>query len=433
MALRYGNIEITKSDIRETITYILDKQIKKKCFIISTKEKISTYDVLKNSTSLTNSLYNDLKNKRYTPSIAREHSAIVHKKLRTFTKYNFVDTVFLHLLTKKFNSHMETRWPPNLFSYIKRRSHFDAAKKCVQYIKEHTDPLFFFEADIQRFYESIPTKKSSSLWSHLIEVFELSSEQNTYFISIIKKLICPLLQTQDGGVYQNIKGIPTGSPLSQFIANLYLYKMDYAVLMRFPNAFYARYCDDILFISPNSQEAEGFIEFIKKEYYRLELKLHPTKSGKGYLAPQNELSHQLPGIDVKNAINYLGYRIYHDGHIGLHSTFLSTLLKDVNRYIKQQHKTLKGLPFPQRHQELCKNINRYIDIHSDTCHPILKTFFTTLNDRKTFKYLDHHIAKRFAEITSNINGIKAFRQMPPKDIRHKHGLISLLNLKNRKM
>ena len=54
----------------------------------------------------------------------------------------------------------------------------------------------------------------------------------------------------EGQLFTQYRGVPTGQPISCVLFNLYLSGLD-AQLDRIPGAFYARYCDDIVFAHPD--------------------------------------------------------------------------------------------------------------------------------------------------------------------------------------
>jgi hypothetical protein len=72
------------------------------------------------------------------------------------------------------------------------------------------------------------------------------------------------------------RGIPQGGSFSTVLANLVLHEADLAVLNNADDKlFYARYCDDVIIVSPNKEDCAHAIEAYVKVLRSIDLEMHP--------------------------------------------------------------------------------------------------------------------------------------------------------------
>jgi hypothetical protein len=116
----------------------------------------------------------------------------------------------------------------------------------------------------------------------------LNSDFNTYFISakefrekIAKKNLIRIHKPTKGS--KELKGIPQGTPISAFLANLYLLEFDKFIidnLVKKSNCFYRRYSDDIAIIFPTLEDFTTWDEKVRNKISDspLSLKINPQKT-----------------------------------------------------------------------------------------------------------------------------------------------------------
>ena len=73
------------------------------------------------------------------------------------------------------------------------------------------------------------------------------------------------------------KGIPQGSPISGLLANIYLVDFDTEIKKSFPDVFYRRYSDDLVFVCKENQK-DVLLRFIDKKIQDFLLNISSTKS-----------------------------------------------------------------------------------------------------------------------------------------------------------
>jgi Reverse transcriptase (RNA-dependent DNA polymerase) len=126
---------------------------------------------------------------------------------------------------------------------------------------------------------------------------------------------------------KTVIGIPQGTPISAFLANLYLLDFDNEVLelLESSSSIYRRYSDDILIICPKDA-----FEFLEEEIYKLiekyKLVIQPIKTQRSFFENGKLLKGEKPVI-------YLGFQF--DGHRKLiKSASLSKFYRKMKSSIK---------------------------------------------------------------------------------------------------
>ncbi len=162
----------------------------------------------------------------------------------------------------------------NLYSFRKERSVKTAVARLV---KQKDIPVMHgMKLDIHDYFNSA---KTDELLKKLQEVFKGQEKLFGLFKTILSE---PDILSAEGRKACPInKGMMAGSPLSPFLANLYLNELD----RHFEDAdiFYARYSDDILFFTDTEEERDteyqNILDFLEKHG----LTLNPDKVK--YIAP----------------------------------------------------------------------------------------------------------------------------------------------------
>ncbi|WP_286721929.1 reverse transcriptase domain-containing protein [Devosia sp. 63-57] len=132
------------------------------------------------------------------------------------------------------------------------------------------------------------------------------------------------------------KGVPQGAPLSDLLANLYMFEFDKAVSDRMESlgGTYMRYSDDILLIAPvNVAEGEKLEEWVRKSIatYAPGLDIKEEKSSLHLVEPDGSdqrVSAILPSGKPNKNLEYLGFK-YDGKHILIRDKTMSSLYRKV--------------------------------------------------------------------------------------------------------
>lgn len=182
---------------------------------------------------------------------------------------NLVLKLMTHLLLRRY----DYLFCPNLYSF--RAGH--GVKEAICYLTSRLNigAMWSYKADISNYFNSIPVE---GLLPHLKKVLI----QEPILYSFLSGLLLDPLVLDDGILHPEEKGIMAGSPISTFLANLYLAELDAEFLHR--GWLYARYSDDIIIFAPSCEELEERVTLI-----------HQTLADKGLVINPDKESRTAPG------------------------------------------------------------------------------------------------------------------------------------------
>lgn len=252
------------------------------------------------------------------------------------------------------------------------KSNIDFANETFNLIRYDERPLAVLALDISKFFDSLDHKLLKKAWCKLLSRIDLPKDHYNLYKSLINfsyveindllkefgyKHPNELIQDEvlsfvtTGSVFRDrikergyIKsnpfrmksensshkvGIPQGTPISAFLANLYLLEFDKELieLTSKHNSAYRRYSDDILIVCPieDYQEIESIIYSLVKKYLLL---IQPEKT-------QRTFFHNGRLINNSKPLTYLGFQF--DGkNILLKSSSLSKFYRNMKRLVKSK-------------------------------------------------------------------------------------------------
>ncbi len=124
--------------------------------------------------------------------------------------------------------------------------------------------LFVAECDIQKFFDNISHEVVRRRWNEV------------GFDARAGKTLDAYLKVYSGDYVG--RGLPQGGSFSTVLANLVLAEADAAVLrVAGYDAFYARYCDDVVFASQDEGECRRMMSAYEDALKRLDLPMHPVE------------------------------------------------------------------------------------------------------------------------------------------------------------
>lgn len=223
-----------------------------------------------------------------------EHGAyasffIQDPKQRHIHKATVQDRILHHAIFNVLNPIFEPTFTANSFSCrVNKGTHkgVETVATMIRQISQNgTRPCFVLKCDIQKFFFRI---------DHLILLTILKRKiQDQDALWLLEKVIGSF-STNPG----EAKGLPIGNLTSQLFANIYMNEFDQYVKHVLKVEHYARYTDDFVILTENTEYLENLIPvFASFLNERLALNLHPKKT---VIRKFNQ------GID------FLGYTIFPD-------------------------------------------------------------------------------------------------------------------------
>ncbi|MCR5207071.1 MAG: hypothetical protein K6C14_01160, partial [Eubacterium sp.] len=192
----------------------------------------------------------------------------------------------------------------NLYSF---RRDMGVKKALTRLIKtENIRNMYSYKLDISDYFNSV----NAALI--LPELKEAISD-NLRLYKLIEAMLLNDKSYYEGEIITKKKGIIAGSPLSGFLANLYLSKLDKS--FDDIDVLYARYSDDIIVFAENENELNSYVNAITEFLSNKELSVN-----------ENKVYKSLPGEEW----TFLGFS-YKDGTVDISDVSKMKLKKKMRR------------------------------------------------------------------------------------------------------
>ena len=186
-------------------------------------------------------------------------------KKRTVYTYNREENYVLKLITFLLKDY-DNIFSPNLYSFRKNRGVKRATKDILR-IKD-INSRYVYKVDIKDYFNSVDI-------DILLPKLKKCFEKDLPLYGFIKNLLKNQTVKFNDKLIEEKKGIMAGTPISTFLANLYLSEMDFYFYEN--KISYIRYSDDIIIFSKNIEELEASIEIIRSFLAENNLKVNEEK------------------------------------------------------------------------------------------------------------------------------------------------------------
>ncbi|MCD6047767.1 MAG: hypothetical protein K0S08_1414 [Gammaproteobacteria bacterium] len=383
-------------------------------------------------------LAEELSSKSYQTSPAKRCHYKIRNKTRTFFHLQLADILLQRLWFELLMPRLEKYLSPHLFSYRKGRCIIEAIKSCSAFIRKARKAkkdLYVFRADIKDFTDTIPVHFHSLIWQQLESLLpEMASDKaaHAYSWELLQQLTRPAILQEDGTLYQNLYGLPTGTVFSNMLGNLYLTPLDQC-LASIEGGFYLRYGDDFLFLHASADRVLEASQKTSEILTSLELTLNLKKQKFIYLTKAGKKDVDAPAFLGAQYFEFLGFNIYADATRAPKKGQTRKLMRYFRQLILVTAKLTLGESLEDRAYALCEALNqqaRLFETGIESQSDLIALFHST--NRFYFKELDKQIALSIAETLTGKKGVDAFNLLPYRKLRNKYGLLSLCQIKNRK-
>lgn len=328
-------------------------------------------------------------------------SKMSSKKKRIVYTYpkaeNYVLKLMTYLLLRKYD-HL---FAPNLYSFRAKRSAKDAIRSLSH--GKNIDQMWSYKADISDYFNSIPVEQ-------MLPKLEgaLCDEPELYHF--LAGLLTNPLVCDQGELVVERKGIMAGTPVSTFLANLYLAELD--EFFARSGRLYARYSDDIILFAPTQEELERDISLIHDHLAQAGLTMNPAKE-----------SRTAPGEQWV----FLGFA-YQRGVIDIAPASIEKLKGKMRRKTRalMRWKTRKGKEGVHAARAFIKVFNRKL---FETCadHDLTwaRWYFPTISTTDSLHVIDQYAQSciRYLATGKHTKAAYNFRYEQMKDL----GYVSLVN------
>jgi len=229
---------------------------------------------------------------------------------------------------------------------------------------------YVYKVDISNYFNSVDI---GLLLPELEAVLDRDPELFRFFEALLKN---PYVQYNDRVICEAHKGIMAGTPISAFLANLYLRELDAYFYQR--SIPYMRYSDDILVFGRDKAELHASIQTIGDTLLARKLTINPSKEM--LAAPGEEWV-------------FLGFS-YENGNIDVSRTSFEKLKGKMRRKVRRLHQWAekKQLPGEYGAKAFVKRFNA--KLYDNPVYNELtwtRWYFPVINTDRTLKKIDAYM------------------------------------------
>jgi hypothetical protein len=364
------------------------------------------------------------------------------KKERIVFAYRLTDLLVHGVVAGIIDEAVTPLLVDGLYSYRKGTSWWTAIAAFAAYVRDHRKQypdvrrrgIHVLRRDIDSYTDSIPVGARSPVWEMLRAVLLASNEGRPLAPAdwqLIETVVRPEAFVHAGELFTQYRGVPTGQPISCVLFNLYLSALD-TQLYQIPGAFYARYCDDLIFAHPDPEVVRTADARIQETLAALSLQLNERKSRDLYLTAAGCASVDWPAAKGTSSVPFLGCLVSAHGTVSLSRAKRRRFLADLQQ---RARRTVRALQTPDRDaagRTVCSVINRALrpklEFSQQRSAALVRRAVT---DREHLRQLDYCIARIVLAAVTGQSGPRGFRTVSYKTMRTDWHLLSLYHARNK--
>ena len=312
----------------------------------------------------------------------REGGVMQYRKVASFDRLS--DRVILSRMTAYVRDRLEAVLGARCYSFRKDRdiNH----QLAVQHLQEFrarfpVGSLFVAECDIKKFFDNISHETVRRRWNEV--GFEdaagkvLEAYLSVYAVGNGQAARCP-------------RGLPQGGSFSTVLANLVLAEADRAVeSVDDGQLFYARYCDDVVFVHPDEATCRRAMEAYAAALAKLDLPMHEVRPFvyrpmDGTPTQYYSIKSKGPFVwrdDVRGEVNcapwvsFLGSQVRYDGETRIRKESIEKHVRSLGRETAEAVRELQA------------------DALADQPRPVVREWFGRFRNRLIAKGVGYVTAK----------------------------------------
>jgi hypothetical protein len=341
------------------------------------------------------------KGEPFPPPRKSEISKLHSDKKRIVYTYPEVENWVLKLLTYLLQRSYDGIFADNLYSFRPCRGVHDAVRKLTQH--PPIQKQWCYKADIRNYFNSVPVQQILPLLKNTL------AEQPAVYTFLEALLINPLVE-DCGQLIEEEKGIMAGTPISAFLANLYLAHVDRYFADQ--GILYARYSDDIILFHESKEALDQAVAQLHRFLEEAGLCIHPDKQ-----------SYTAPG----EMWTFLGI-CYRNGIVDVAPASVEKLKAKMRRKTRSliRWKARKGATGIQAAKAFIRVFNRKL-FENTAEHELTWTlwYFPVINTTASLQIIDNYCQSciRYLATGKHTKGAYQFRYEQIKEL----GYISLVN------
>lgn len=360
-------------------------------------------------------LYRTLQVKNFSFRPARQIKLIISPLKEKFIylfpwEERIVDTLLYEALSTRFHSFFSK----HSYAYKTRGAGVDLCQSNIaRYLAKH-EVVYIIKRDVTNYFPSIDheilEEKTRSLIADETLLATLLSRIKFQFVI-------------DGEVQVASRGVPFGSPVACFFANLYLDQIDKSFEGR-TDLQYFRYADDFLIATPDRNVAIESMQLLDQQFEQLKL-ISKASHTKNLILSTSKTADEV--FEYTTKIKHLGLEYRADKSIGLSRDKQRKIVNLVKRSInKHARKKWSKLPLQARTMKYIGLANRGI-LESLKSVSIVDYYLKHVTDENQLRLIDRYIAETVLAETTKRGYKKSNFSIVSYETLRKWGLLSLVH------
>ena len=205
----------------------------------------------------------------FAPPRKSEISKLSTGKKRIVYTYAEDENRVLKLLTYLLQRKYDHIFADNLYSFRPHKGVRDAVTRLTR--TRNIRQMWSYKVDISNYFNSVPV-------AQLLPLLKRTLKDEPGVCVFLESLLSNPLVNDQGRLIPEEKGIMAGTPISTFLANLYLAHMDHYFSDK--GILYARYSDDIILFDPSPDTLEENITQVRQFLQQAGLTINPAKEAR---------------------------------------------------------------------------------------------------------------------------------------------------------
>ena len=379
------------------------------------------YDFARNTPTNLARLHNQLGRQEFSfrPAVAVEYNFNGHQ--RTIYVFPWEERIVDRFLYDTLNRHFDPLFSINSYAYRDRGFGLDPCQRRIRrLINSSPRPLYFLKRDVRQFFPSVNHQRMLDLLKQWIA-------PDNYLFDLLQQRVCFQVQHLDQTSPVR-RGIPFGSAISCFLANLYLTPVDCAI-EQIPEVRYFRYADDMLLTSPSREALIAADERVNELLGQLQLESKEKAHRNFAFLPEDENDTEFQSA---TKFRHLGLEFREDGSVGL-SRDKARKIRNLFRFaFRRSKRKFQRLSDPLKRAELAVKISRDVIDRGARSVAIIDYYLKHVDDEEQLRLIDRWLAEEVLCLAfqnghrkGNFRGIpfSQLRELGLPSLRHRRRLL----------
>ncbi len=328
-----------------------------------------------------------------------------------------VDQLLFQMLNKTFHSWMSE----HSYAYRHRGFGVDFCQhRIANVLKAAPRPIYLLKRDIANYFPSVDHDKLLALLASLIP-------RQDYLYRLLEERVNFLIRCERG-IRVAERGIPFGTPIACFFANIYLNSLD-EEMSAIPDLSYFRYADDLFAFSPNRDRVVEAGERFETMLKRLNLRSKPSHEKNFRFAPASDCDAVFTTV---SGFRHLGLQYCSDNKVRLPRDKGRKIRNLFRRAFQRAGGRLEKLLQPAQRASYLISLAKSVLEQGIGSVAIIDYYLKHVDDEEQLRLLDRWLAEEVLAVALRSGHRKRnFAQIPFKELRmlglpslrHRHRLL----------